>query len=277
MSLWLWLTVIAAGAVGQFVDAIAGMGFGALSGSIMLAGGVAPSLAVGTVNLAKVGSGLVSGISHHRFGNIQWAWVLPLAVAGVMGGVMGALFLTRLPEEVIRLWVPIILLVMGILIVRRFIFAPLVPPVAGGSQEWAPAIPQRPWQSLRYSVAKLPTGFWLSSIGFAGGILNGMSGAWGPFATSSVLLVKGGHPRFAVGTVNLVEFFVAAAVSATIFSQVALKGFQWQLPLLLMVGSVITAPLGAYLTRRVSAKFLGIVVGLALISVNIWSIARVLS
>ncbi|MEK7682047.1 MAG: hypothetical protein AAB369_04385, partial [Chloroflexota bacterium] len=53
MGLGIWFIVILAGAMGQFVDTLAGMGFGAFSSSFMIAGGVAPALIVATVNLAK--------------------------------------------------------------------------------------------------------------------------------------------------------------------------------------------------------------------------------
>ena len=40
MSVWFWLLAAAAGTVGQLVDAVSGMGFGAFSASVMLAGGI---------------------------------------------------------------------------------------------------------------------------------------------------------------------------------------------------------------------------------------------
>src|SRR3990172_2285264 len=108
MTVLILMTVVFAGAAGQLIDAMAGMGFGVLSSSIMVAGGVSPVLVVSVVNTAKVGSGLASGLSHWRFGNVQGSWVAPLAIAGVVGGVAAALMLTRLPAGATRLGVPII-------------------------------------------------------------------------------------------------------------------------------------------------------------------------
>lgn len=279
MSVGLWLVVVSAGAVGQFIDTVGGMGFGAFSSTIMVAGGVSPVLVVGTINMAKVGSGLVSGLSHWRFGNVRWTWVAPLALPAVAGGIAAAMLLTRLSEGVTRTMVPLILLGMGALIVRRFMFgALLLPRVAGGSQAQVLAVPQGRWQGLGHGLVKASPNLRLGSIGIVAGALSGVSGAFGPFATSAVLLANPGHPpRYAIGTVNFVEFFVAAAISTTLLLQVGWTGFQWQLPVALMAGSILTAPLGAYLCRRVPARALGILVGVALIGLNVWSLVRAMT
>jgi uncharacterized membrane protein YfcA len=275
MGLGLWLLVIAGGAVGQFVDTVAGMGFGAFSGSFMIAGGVLPAVVVATVNLAKIGSGLFSGAAHWRFGNIHWSWVVPLAVSGVLGGVVGALLLTHLPSDISRFWVPGLLLIMGLLLLRRFLFVALeVPRVAGASQEWTAPAPATLWEKVAYRWSGASAAIQLAAIGVMGGILNGVSGAYGPFTTSSVLLARGGHPRYAIGSVNLAEFFVAGAVAFTILTQIDWGEFQWQLPLALIIGSIVTAPIGAYLSKHLPARLLGILVGVALIGVNVSSIVR---
>ena len=104
--------------------------------------------------------------------------------------------------------------------------------------------------------------------------MNGLSGAFGPFVTSAVVMRHKGHPRFAIGTVNFVEFFVAGAISITILSQIPWHLFHWSLPLALTVGSLVTAPLGAYLSRHLPARAVGVVVGLTLIALNTWSLIR---
>jgi hypothetical protein len=277
MDLWLWITVATAGAAGQFLDTLAGMGFGALSSTAMVTAGISPVVVIGTVNLAKVGSGLASGLSHWRFGNVQWSWVVPLGVPAVAGGVLAALVLTYLPTQVIRGLVPMALLLMGLLILRRFLSkSAVLPLVAGGSQDAVPITPQAPLRVFTRSYWARPSAVWLGSIGFVGGVLNGFSGAFGPFTTSAVVLRQRRHPRFAIGTVNFVEFFVAGAISIVLLSRVAWGSFHWELPVALIVGSVITAPLGAYLSRHLPVRPAGVVVGLALITLNSWSIVRFL-
>ncbi|MBI4307942.1 MAG: sulfite exporter TauE/SafE family protein [Chloroflexi bacterium] len=275
MTVWAWIAGLIAGAVGQFIDTVAGMGFGAFSGSILLVGGLSPVVVVATVNMAKVGSGLASGLSHWRFGNVRWPWVLPLALPAMAGAVVAALLLAALPREIARLLLPLVLLAMGVLILRRFLFArTLLPSVAGGSQE-------QTWighNSLRLHIWRTPSqGVKLGAIGVAGGALNGISGAFGPFTTSAVLLSFPAQPRYIVGTVNFVEFFVAAAVSITLLVQLGWAGLQWQVLAALITGSLVTAPLGAYLSRHIPARALGIVVAVTLIGVNVWSLLKVVA
>lgn len=275
MSLWLLVVVVIGGAVGQFIDAVGGMGFGAFSSTVLIAAGVPPAVAVLTVNLAKIGSGLLSGGAHWRFGNVRWGWVVPLLAPGLVGAVFGALLLTGLPEEVARLWVPGVLLAMGMLILFRFLSVrPDVTPAAGASQDWVSDVPQGFWATSWRALADAFSHVSLMVIGFLAGTLNAVSGAFGPFATPSVILAKGGHPRYAVGTVNFVEFFVASTVSATLLLRLDWGAFHWQLPLALMVGGVVTAPFGAYLSRRLPLRVHGAVVGVLLIGINLTSILR---
>jgi uncharacterized membrane protein YfcA len=275
----LWLTVIISGAVGGFLDSMAGMGFGALSSTIMISDGLPPTMVIGAVNLAKVGSGLVSGLSHWRLGNVRWPWVPPMVGAAVTGGVIASLVLTRLPEEFIQLVIPAVLMTMGGLILYRFLWArPVLHPVAGNSEQDGPVILGRPLLTRphRRTGGSRLTMVWLGSIGFIGGALNGLSGAFGPFTTSAMVLKQVGHPRFAIGTVNFVEFFVAGAVSATLILSAPPGQWHWGLPAALMAGSVASAPLGAYMSRRLPAKVVGVSVGVVLISLNTWSLARVI-
>lgn len=278
MSVWFWLLAAAAGTVGQLVDAVSGMGFGAFSASVMLAGGVAAPTAVATVNLAKIGSGLASAASNWRFGNVHGKWVLPLAISGIAGGIGGALLLTSGAGAAAGDWTPWILLAMGLLILRQFLMPgarwPL-PGIAGGAVGVAAATPtdetSPAWQrraSRLWAVAQLPV------IGLSAGLVNGLSGAYGPVATSGLMLTKKTQPRFIVGTVNFVEFAVAGAVAGTLLARGGIEVSDWQLPVALTIGAVIVAPAGAYLVRRAPPRALGIAVGAIMVGLNLLAIVR---
>lgn len=136
MEPWQWTVAVVAGAVGQFLDTVAGMGFGGLSGSVMLAGGLAPAIVVGTVSLAKIGSGFISALAHWKVQNVRPRWVVQIAGPGMVGGFLSAYLLTGLPTDMVRVWVPVILFVMGLLLLRRFMLkADSDPSVAGGNGE----------------------------------------------------------------------------------------------------------------------------------------------
>ena len=259
MTLGVWLLVILAGAVGQFVDAAVGMGFGVLASSFMIAAGVSPAVVVATVNLAKVGNGLFSAVSHASMGNVRWRWVLPLALPGIVGAVLGALLLVRLLSDTAKLAVPILLLGMGLALLVRF----------GRKVDPAEAQPE-PEGADEGPKSILP----IAIIGFLGGAINAMTGGYGPFTTSSLLLVGGGHPRHAIGTTNMVEFLVAGAAAVTLLAHLDAKIFAWQLPVALLIGGMLTALPGAYLSKKLSARVLGVGVGCSLLLLNVWAISR---
>jgi uncharacterized membrane protein YfcA len=261
MTLALWALVILAGAVGQFVDAAVGMGFGVLSSSFMIAGGVAPALVVTTVNVAKIGNGLMSAASHASVGNVRWRWVLPLALPGVVGAVGGALLLVRVLGGFARSAVPVLLLIMGLALLIRFWRMKSI-----RTDDQAQAEPEAEARWLPLAI-----------IGFLGGGINAMTGGYGPFTTSSLLLLRGGHPRFAVGTVNAVEVIVASAAAVTLLLQLDLATFTWQLPVALMVGGLFTSLPAAYVSKRLSARTLGVTVGLTLVLINVWAISKTLA
>ena len=259
MSIGIWLLVILAGAIGQFVDAAVGMGFGVLASSFMIAAGVTPAVVVATVNLAKVGNGLFSAVSHASMGNVRWRWVVPLAVPGVVGAVLGALLLVRLLSDMAKIAVPVLLLGMGLALLLRF-GRKTAEAVAEEEPEVADDAPQS-W---------IP----VAVIGFLGGAINAMTGGYGPFTTSSLLLLKGGHPRHAIGTVNMVEFLVAGAAAITLLAHLDQKVFAWQLPVALLIGGMLTSLPGAYVSKKLSARVLGLGVGCSLLILNIWAISR---
>ena len=260
MSLGIWLLVILAGAIGQFVDTAVGMGFGVLASSFMIAAGVSPAVVVATVNLAKVGNGLMGAASHAKMGNVRWRWVLPLALPGVIGAVLGAILLVRIFDDVAKLAVPIMLLGMGLALLIRF----------GRKTEAA----EEEAEVEEDPDARAPSWFPIALIGFAGGAINAMTGGYGPFTTSSLLLLRGGHPRHAIGTVNMVEFLVAGTAAVTLLMHLDQSVFAWQLPVALLIGGLLTSLPGAYVSTKLSARVLGVGVGCSLLLLNAWAIGR---
>jgi uncharacterized membrane protein YfcA len=275
MEPWQWATAVLAGAVGQFLDTIAGMGFGVLTGSVMLAGGLSPAVVVGTVSVAKVGGGFASGLAHWGAGNVRRRWVAQVALPGMVGGAASAWLLTGLPVEVVRFWVPVVLIFMGTVLLRRFLLGlrPPISPAAGGSEAAISA--PRP-VGVRRSVFAVPFGAKLAVLGLVAGLINGISGAFGPVATTGLTLVTRGHPRYAIGSVNAAEFFVALSVSVTILARIEWAAIGWQLPLALMAGSLLTAPVGAYLTRRLPARVVGGLLAVVLVGLNGTTVIRAL-
>lgn len=92
-------TIVLLGLVGlaaQLVDGSLGMAYGVTTTTLLLAIGTNPAAASATVHLAEIGTTFVSGVSHWRFGNVDWLVVAKVSIPGAIGAFVGATFLSQL-------------------------------------------------------------------------------------------------------------------------------------------------------------------------------------
>ena len=253
-DVWLLFVVLLVGAGGQLLDGTLGMGFGVFSASALLAAGFPPVTVVATVNAAKLLTGIFSGIAHWKAGNVRSDWLLPLIIPGVVGGVLGAYLLGSLAQEKFRFWMAVVLLGMGMIILCRTLF----PAIFSAGSAVAGEPPRRFSRRL-----------YLAIVGFIAGALNAISGAYGPFATSGVMLIGKAKPAHAIGTANMAEIFVAGAVITSFLSARGLQAVSWDLAIALDLGGALTAPLAAYACSRLPSRVLQLGVGVVLISLNL--------
>jgi uncharacterized membrane protein YfcA len=105
-------------------------------------------------------------------------------------------------------------------------------------------------------------------LGLVGGFLDAIGGGgWGPVVTTT-LVGSGFHPRFAIGTVNTVEFFVTFAESITFFLALG-TGMNWFAVAGLILGGVPAAPLAALMSKRLAPQRLMLLVGGLIILLSI--------
>ena len=229
------LPFVAVGFVAQLVDGALGMAFGVIANTSLLALGLPPALASSYVHVIKAFTGGIGGIGHVLHGNVDWKLGLRLTLSGIVGGVLGALFLTWIDPAIAKPFVLAYLTLIGLYIL---------------------------WRGLGHhfieSKAKI-----VEPVGLVGGFLDATGGGgWGPVVTSN-LLIQGHNPRMTVGTVNVAEFFLAIAISATFLLSLGMKDFT--APVIgLLIGGVAAAPLGAWLTKRIPARPLMVLVGVVL-------------
>ena len=93
---------IAIGFAAQLVDGALGMAYGVISSSVLLALGVPPAMASASVHGAEVFTTAASAGSHVLHKTVEWRLLVPLAVAGVIGGCLGAYVLTGVEGDVIK-------------------------------------------------------------------------------------------------------------------------------------------------------------------------------
>lgn len=248
------LLVGLAGFVASLVDGALGMGFGPTSSSILLSSGISPAAASTTVNLAKVVTGLVSGASHWRFGNVDRELVLRLAIPGVVGALIGTTVLVNVDGDDLRPVLAVVLLVVGLRILVRF-------------SRLLPTQPDRdPELGTDDTPSFHPRGVEVAAA--AGGVTNGLVGAWGPVVTP-FLLHRGLPPRYAVGSVNTAEVAVAVVAAGSLLTSMGGEGLAVGVVLAMLGGGMLAAPLAAYVVRYVPPRLLGLAVAALLLATQV--------
>jgi uncharacterized membrane protein YfcA len=244
-----------AGFAASLVDGALGMGFGPTSSSILLGAGLTPAAVSTSVNLAKVATGVVAGISHWRFRNINKRLVLNLAIPGCIGAIVGVTLLSNINGATIRPLLAVLLSVIGLRILVRFGRASGMKASENPESENDPnSMP--PFNERGVKVAAL-----------LGGITNGMIGAWGPVVTP-FLLHRGVRPRYAIGSVNTAEIAVASASAFSLLASMGRGGFNVAVVAAMLVGGVLAAPVAAWLIRYVPPRPMGIAVASLLLLTN---------
>ena len=241
------LPFIAVGFGAQLVDGALGMAFGVICNVLLVAViGLPPARASANVHIVETFTTAVSGISHALHGNIDRRLFLRLLLPGIVGGVAGAYVLTNIDAQVVKPYVLGYLVAIGIyLLVRGLMFPPK--------------------ESKKPKV--------VAPLGLVGGFLDAAGGGgWGPIVTSN-LLVQGVEPRKVVGTVNSVEFFLTATVSAAFIYHLGLKDFAIA-TVGLLIGGVLAAPLGAVMAKRIPTKVLLVLVGVVLTATSSYGFIR---
>lgn len=239
-----------AGAAAQLVDGGLGMGFGVTSTTVLiLLASLGPAQASAVVHTAEVGTTLVSGLSHWRFGNVDWKVVLRLGVPGAIGAFIGATVLANISLSAATPITATILTLIGANLVWRF---------SRGKRS-------RVIKEKSYSTP------FLGFLGIFGGFVDASGGGgWGPVTTSTLMSLGRQEPRRVVGTVSAAEFLVSAAATAG-FAMVLWQELTQHAAAVaaLLIGGMITSPIAAWLISRVNPFALGGIVGTALVVLNL--------
>jgi uncharacterized membrane protein YfcA len=227
-----FLLFAAVGFAAQIVDGAMGMAYGVTATTVLLSVGTPPATASACVHAAEVFTTGASGFAHWRLGNTHADLIWKLAVPGMVGGACGAFLLANAPGEVIQPFVNLYLLGMGGLIL---------------------------WKALRKPKPATAAPRFVPALGIGGGFLDAIGGGgWGPMVAST-LIGRGTTPRFAIGSVNLAEFFVTFTISATFVATIGLE--LWPIIAGLIAGGVIAAPFAALAVRHIPDQPMMILIG----------------
>lgn len=233
---------IFAGFVAQLIDGTLGMAYGVSCSTLLLSIGVGPAVASASVHTAELFTTAVSAFCHIKAGNVDKEFLTRLLVPGVAGGIIGAYLLTRVNGDAIKPFISLYLIGMGVLILIK-------------------AVRKKQLEPQKNNIGRL---------GFIGGFVDAVGGGgWGPVVTST-LVAKGNSPRYVIGSVNVAEFFVAAATSAVFF--VTLGSIYLEAVVGLVIGGIIAAPIAAKACKVVQPRPIMVAVGVLIICLSVRTI-----
>ncbi|MGY1682012.1 sulfite exporter TauE/SafE family protein [Geodermatophilus sp. SYSU D01176] len=242
-----------AGLGAQLVDGSLGMAYGVTSTTLLLAIGTNPAAASATIHLAEIGTTLASGLSHWKFGNVDWKVVAKVGVPGALGAFTGATVLSSLSTEVAAPVMSLILLSLGVYLLVRFTLRGID----------------------RRNLGKPVRKRFLSPLGLVAGFVDATGGGgWGPVGTPALLASGRMEPRKVIGSIDTSEFLVALAASLGFLVALGSQGIDFAWVAALLVGGLIAAPIAAWLVRHVPPRLLGSLVGGIIVLTNTRTLLR---
>ncbi len=239
---WIYAVV---GFCAQMIDGALGMAYGVSSTTFLLSAGVSPAIASASVHIAEIFTSGVSGLMHHKLGNVNKKLFRRLVLPGVIGGIFGAYLSTIIDGKWLTPYIASYLLIMGFVIIFKAFKKKVLNPK-----------PKR-----------------LFPLALFGGFADAIGGGgWGPIVNST-LLSSGWTPRYAIGSVNLAEFFVAFFTALSFIVFLGLHNWENLSGMAtiiagLIFGGVFAAPFAALLCKKLKAKTLMIIVGLLIITLS---------
>jgi uncharacterized membrane protein YfcA len=231
----------------QLVDGSLGMAYGVTSTTLLLAIGTNPAAASATVHFAEIGTSLMSGVAHWKFGNVDWKVVAKIGLPGAIGAFVGASVLASLSTEVAAPVMSLILLTLGAYILVRFTLRGID----------------------RRHLGKPMRKRFLAPLGLVAGFVDATGGGgWGPVGTPAILASGRMEPRKVIGSIDTSEFLVAVAASLGFLLALGSQGVDAVWALGLLAGGLVAAPVAAWLVRHVPPRMLGSLVGGMIILTN---------
>ncbi|MEJ7219310.1 sulfite exporter TauE/SafE family protein [Staphylococcus gallinarum] len=246
-----------AGFLAQLIDGSLGMGFGASSSSILLTFGVAPAIASATIHFSEIATTAASGTSHLKFENVHKPTLIKLAIPGAITAFIGAAFLSNIHSDLIKPFIAVFLLSMGLYILYQFLFK--------RNQQLSDEI--NPDKGSRFSM--IPQGLVAGFLDAVGG------GGWGPVNMPLLLASKKLEPRYAIGTVSASEFFVTISASLGFIIFLGWDQINWALVISLSVGGMLAAPIAAWFVKILPMNILAVCVSGLIIFTNSSSLLSV--
>ncbi len=268
------LVIIAMGAMIGFLSGMFGVGGGFLMTPLLIFYGIPPAIAVGT-EAAQIAGSSVSGVTAHlkrKSVDFQMGWFL--VIGGGAGSLVGVFLFRRLRETgqietFIALAYVLFLSLIGSLMLAESARALLRPPEAGAPKlrrrrtAWMSALPApMRFRRSKLYISPLPP----MVIGFFVGVLAAIMGVGGGFILVPAMIYVLKMPTKVVVGTSLFQIVFVTAIT-TVLHAVANQTVDIVLALMLLIGGVVGAQLGARASVRLKAEQLRVLLALIVLGV----------
>ena len=234
------------GIIAQTIDGAIGMAYGVTATTFLLSQGVSPAIASSSIHISEIFTTGASGLSHWRLNNIDKKLFLNLIFPGIVGGLIGVLILTNIDGKILKPWISLYLVIMGIYIILK-------------------AFKKNIFNSKINSKKITP-------LAFVGGMVDAVGGGgWGPVVTTA-LLSSGHEPKKTIGSVNSAEFFITISTGLSLAIFIGVNNPE--IIFGLISGGILIAPLAAKITTKLPTKLLMLIVGVLITSLSMITVLK---
>jgi uncharacterized membrane protein YfcA len=271
------LIIVGLGLLTGLLSGMFGVGGGFLTTPLMIFYGIPPTVAAASAASQVTGASVSGVFAHTRRGNVDYQMGAVMVAGGIIGTGIGALLFNLLQklgqiDTVINILYVLMLGSIGWLMARESIQAILAErsgvPLPARKRRHHPMVASLPmrWRFYRSGLYISPLAPLL--LGMGTGILTMLMGVGGGFIlVPAMIYVLGMAPRVVVGT-SLVMILAVSAVT-TVIHATTTHAVDIVLAGLLLVGGVVGAQYGAFLTTRLKPDLLrlalaGIILAVAL-------------
>jgi len=270
-----WLVIIGLGGVVGVLSGMFGVGGGFLTTPLLIFYGIPPAVAVASSSTQITGTSVSGMLAHRRRNGVDFRMGGVLVAGGSLGALAGSwafrlLQATGQFDTVVSILYVLLLGGIGTLMTRDAIASIAVlrgkRPAHSEPRRHLPLIAALPMRWRFYS-----SGLYISPIapmllGFVVGLLTVLMGIGGGFIlVPAMIYMLGMSARVVVGTSLFQTLFVTAAT--TLVHATTTKSVDIVLAVLLLIGSVTGAQIGAWAAQRVKPDYLRLFLALLVLGV----------
>jgi len=251
MVLFNYLPVVILAFLLEVVDSSIGMGYGTILTPVLLIIGFDPLQVVPAVLVSQLAGDFLAAFFHHEFKNVDFSIgsehfkvAVMLSLLGLIGSIIAVVIAVNLPKPLINLYIGTLFAVTGLIVLatknKNFGFS---------------------WTRIL-------------CLGSLAAFNKGISGGgYGPIVTAGQILA-GVKARSAIGIISLAEG-VTCVVAVLMYALIG-RNIDWLLSILLSIGVVLSAPLAAYIVKKIESTRLKLIIGVSTLLLGLSTILRTL-